>query len=474
MRLTTHLVEITLVAGDKAGGSSGDLHSADVRVWDNGKEQTIATFEKLSSRAAGDSKLPPGTFSNRTGRRAQVLSVVLLDALNTRWSDGAYARAEVVRTLAQIRPDERVAVFVLGDGLRVLHDFSSDAASLSSKLQKPPAARGEDSPTDWPFSAAFSYGSLFHPRMETGAAAAFSRTHRILDTFAALEAIAGYVKGIPGRKNLLWVSAGFPLAIGTPDTGGGADMSQLRTFGGEMDRAVRALNGANIAVYPIDARGLTVGNPYINVSTMQDLARQTGGIAFYNRNDLHQAARTALDDSREVYLLSYSPRPFAEDGTFHRIRIQTARRGVSLRYRQGYYAAGAAPREQPGDQSRLIAALASPLDASEIGITARVEGDAVVFHIDPADLDLDRNGDHWSGGAGVGLEQVGAGGERYGRVIDEIKLDLTPETYQRAMQGDVGFRMHWNRDARASVLRMAVLARKRGRVGSLSLPLGSR
>jgi VWFA-related protein len=135
----------------------------------------------------------------------------------------------------------------------------------------------------------------------------FFQTRRILDTFSALEAIANHVKGIPGRKNLLWISAGFPLAIGTPDTGGRADMSQVRTFGVEMERAVRALNSANIAVYPIDARGLSVGNPYINVSTMREMAQETGGTAYYNRNDLHRAVRTALDDSRDVYSLTYSP-----------------------------------------------------------------------------------------------------------------------------------------------------------------------
>ncbi len=182
-----------------------------------------------------------------------------------------------MRLLKSVR-GERIAIFVLGDSLRVVHDFSSDNASLLRKLNSAAGIGplGRASGTPGRLSAAFS-SEMRHRRMEGGAPRNFFQTGRILETFAALEAIANHVKGLPGRKNLLWVSAAFPLGVG--------NMGQLRTFGPEMERTARALNSSGIAVYPIDARGLFVGNPYVNVSTMKALAEETGGTAFYNRND---------------------------------------------------------------------------------------------------------------------------------------------------------------------------------------------
>ncbi len=293
----TRVVEVTVVA-TRGAGTVNDLQAAEIKLRDNGREQALATFERISS----------GRDAPTTGR-PRIASVVLLDALNTRWADGAYARGEVERTLAQIRSDERAAVYVLGNGLNVLHDPES------------------------PYSAALSYEDLFLRPRESRTEAAFYQSRRILDTFSALEAIAGELREIPGRKNLLWVSAGFPLVIGTPE-----NTAEMRTFGAEMDRAVRALSAANITVYPIDARGVTPGSPYVTVSTMLELAHETGGKAYYNRNDIHQAVREALDDSRSAYVLTYSPRPLDDDGSYHRIRVETTRPGVQLRYRLGYYA----------------------------------------------------------------------------------------------------------------------------------------
>jgi VWFA-related protein len=164
VRVTTQVVEVTMVATRKNDETAGDLTASDIRVWDNGKEQTIKSFERLSSKVGHVKDLPAGVFSNRFAERPQISSIILLDALNTSWADTASARGEVIRTLAQIRPEERIAIFILGDGLRVLHDFSSDSASLLSKLKIAGSPGGPDRApsTVWPFSAAFSYADLLH------------------------------------------------------------------------------------------------------------------------------------------------------------------------------------------------------------------------------------------------------------------------------------------------------------------------
>jgi hypothetical protein len=77
----------------------------------------------------------------------------------------------------------------------------------------------------------------------------------VLTTLAALEAIANHVTRIPGRKNLVWISGGFPLQMGL-DEFTVSDTQEKRTFSEEMERTAKALNAPNLAVYPVDARGL--------------------------------------------------------------------------------------------------------------------------------------------------------------------------------------------------------------------------
>jgi hypothetical protein len=287
---------------------------------------------------------------------------------------------------------------------------------------------------------------------------------------------------MPGRKNLLWLSGGFPLVVGTarrtiaPSFGYDGPRDTPRRFGPEMKRTVAALNDANVSVYPIDARGLSI-NPqsFINIGTMRELADATGGMAYYDRNDLDQGVRKALDDSREVYVMTYYPKDMMENGAYHQIGVRSTRRGVQLRFRRGYYATAA---DEDGAVDRLGRALSSPLDSSEIGIQASVEpaGDdasalAVVIHVDPADLSLAHNTERWTGALRMVGVQIGATGERYEGQIQTAQLDLLPETYQRALEQGVRLELRLKREPSAVAVRVAVVDERGARVGSLSVPL---
>src|SRR5271157_614059 len=91
-----HMVEVSVIATDSKGLPVSGLGATDFRVFDNGKEQTVASFEKISSRAApGQAALPPNTYSSRVGdagsgplgkeKEPQVLSMILLDSVNTKF-----------------------------------------------------------------------------------------------------------------------------------------------------------------------------------------------------------------------------------------------------------------------------------------------------------------------------------------------------------------------------------------------------
>jgi len=112
----------------------------------------------------------------------------------------------------------------------------------------------------------------------------------------------------------------FPVSIGGDSTPAPRKTAPgKRDAWPEVERAARALNRSNLAIYPVDARGLMVGQQYVGsmmkpelrnpdtseFATMQMLAERTGGRAFFNNNDLAAALHQAADDARVTYVLGY-------------------------------------------------------------------------------------------------------------------------------------------------------------------------
>ncbi len=268
-------------------------------------------------------------------------SIILLDALNTSWSDQIYARRAVEHLLDYFPAGQRIAIFVLGDHLYLLHDFSSNPTELRAALRRFSTGQpqGGASAIPGPFSAESSHPNpptfLNLTHLEDGGSSSetlFYQRNRILQTLQTLTVIAGLAKHIPGQKDLLWVSAAFPLRL----SGRHGELDG-DSFYDQMEETTRALSSAGLRLYPVDARGLSM-NPGSNIDTMREMAEQTGGRAFYNNNGLTSEMRVALKDSREGYLLTYVPNNFRKDGSFHKIRIRVSRPNVKLRYRPGYSA----------------------------------------------------------------------------------------------------------------------------------------
>jgi hypothetical protein len=185
-------------------------------------------------------------------------------------------------------------------------------------------------------------------------------------TLDAMNEIARYLAVIPGRKNLIWFSGSFPLDI-MPNSDLADPFSVMASAEDEFRDTVGMLARAQVAVYPVDARGLTT-SPVFDASTsrnyggakgnqrmvqdqtkfftdtaaehatMRQMAADTGGRAFVNTNDLTHAVATAIDEGSNFYTLSYTPTNPQRDGKFRKINVQLSPGGYTLAYRQGYYA----------------------------------------------------------------------------------------------------------------------------------------
>src|SRR5665213_2863217 len=165
IHISTRIVAVTIVATRSDGSPVEDLRPCDLRVFDNGKPQTVASFEAMEST-------PARSLSNAvTLQHTQIsvaagyphFSIILLDALNTSWSDQIYARRAVEHLLDYLPAGQRVAIFALGEHLYLLHDFSSNSAELRAALHRFSTSQphgGVASSTPGPFSAESSHPNL--------------------------------------------------------------------------------------------------------------------------------------------------------------------------------------------------------------------------------------------------------------------------------------------------------------------------
>jgi VWFA-related protein len=327
----TRLIEVDVVAEDKKGHPVLDLTRDNFEVYDQGKIQKLRIFTKNSLESsqpsytkASDLKNGAGmSFTNMAESRSGpgAVTIILIDSLNTKWVNQVYAREQVIKFLRQIKPDDHIAIYSMGFGrFRIFHDFTQDASELVRKLgtwngevKGQEVSQDSISQTDmgqelgdWLKGKSPDFVQSQH----MGNADRFG-TEQSLKILAA---VARQLASIPGRKNLIWISEGFPLVDWSSladvvygqaeSTGKAREMAAPNAFHLEMMMAMREISDQNVAIYPVDA--LCLFNPFFNTSAqdssavglkalagihareqaMDEIAKRTGGRAFYESNDL--------------------------------------------------------------------------------------------------------------------------------------------------------------------------------------------
>ncbi|HEX8872259.1 MAG TPA: VWA domain-containing protein, partial [Candidatus Acidoferrum sp.] len=327
----------------------------------------------------------------------------------------------------------------------------------------------------------------------------FNTISRAKITAAALESIALHLTRIPGRKNLVWVSGSFPIAIGLQADSLNYQEREVRNFERELESATRALNQANIAIYPVDARGLisagydtetrdtegrTVTSSTAQIdqnafATMDTLADRTGGRVFRDTNDIAGAVGKALTDSELTYAISFYPTHGKWDGKFHDIKIRVNRPGVQLHYRKGYFAVADSPDNDAERKAALDSVIGSPVDITGLSILAeimpprdnasQVFGVAVV--LDLHELMFTDSGDKKNGILDfVFLQQDAAGKDMQGD-RRHAEFNMEPAKYQSVLQSGLLLTNHVTLGTEAVSLKIVVRDAKSGALGSLTVPL---
>lgn len=386
IRSNTRLVILDVVAVDKEGRPVPDLTAEDFSVLEEKQRQKISSFtaHRALTTAVPAMHLPPGVVTNVPAFKADSLNVILFDAVNGDFAAHAYAKEELLKFLESAKLDRPIAVFALQTQLQMLHDFTTDTETLRASVAKYKFPVEAQTTQSWESRvSAFGSKSDFH-----------SNDRTIQTTLNQLNVLAKILGGYPGRKNLIWLSESFPIDLfpdvmtqtsigvqdlrsnqGNPLTGGpsGKETAQnsmaFKDYAALIKKVADSLMDAKVAVYPVDAAALGKNDHMSAQHTMNDIAGRTGGRAFINRNDLAASVRTSVDDGSNYYTLEYYPDNKKWDGQFRTITVKSARPGVSLRYREGYYALDP-EKQRKEDSERLAEDLSRALQVDAPAATA--------------------------------------------------------------------------------------------------------
>jgi VWFA-related protein len=498
--VSARVVRVDVVAEDEDGRPVRDLRREELVLSDDGREEPITSFtaplEELETTPDPGS-LPPNTFTNRLETLPVApasVTAILFDGLNTPMANQEFARQQVIGFLRQLPPGNRVSLYTLGLGPRVLVDFTTDTEPLVRALEQ---YRGErraeagEAPLPLPDAGLERFDSWLQ-ELSLNLVERYAKD-RALRTVRSLVAIANHLARIPGRKNLIWVSGSFPVGWITRDSVPLPGSPSNQNIRPEIERAARALASANLAVYPVDARGLRSTGEYApgrerisrqaqfadrsGFETMETLAERTGGQAFVNSNDLGRAIRRAIEDSAAAYTLSYEPSHDAWNGEFRRIEVKTTRPGVRLRHRRGYFAQPGVPTDDGYRRGVLEAATWSPMDATRVGLTVRAipskDGRlTLTLRLHAPDVSLRPEGARWRGQLDVWFVQLGPADALLDTDSRTAALSLTSADHQRVMRANEIVLMERLKPKEDTVLlRILVRDVATGALGSVSVPL---
>ena len=441
---STELLQVRVVAEDKDGKPVTDLRQDEFHLLDNGSAQDIRLFLNESERSDVTlPPLPPGTFTNRGKSRPDGhsgYSVIVLDTLFTLLADenqggsGAiWAIQKAVKALRSLPPGESVAIYATGYKLWVVREFTQDRESLELKLRK------------------------WRPVMDV-----IPAENKFDVLRQEIEQVAAHVAAIPGRKNLIWIAYQFPIA----------------------PPVLQKLKAADISVYPVDAHGSVIGlktEKALASMPLRGLAAATGGVAYFDRDDLDVAIREAIDDGRSNYTLGFYPAGDDSAVRVHQVAVRVTRPGVTLRYRN-FYQTEPPHKPAPARVADMIQAMFSPVDALAIPIQAsarrqtRANQERLSFDtvLDATSLDLAPIQNRWKGSLEVVAEFMAADGSIVGArpALDQtVTLNFSQPTYDAATQNGLSYRNELKIPAKAVEFKILIANRATGKIGTVTIPL---
>ena len=533
-KLSAHanLVLVPVIVTNKSGEHVSGLQREGFHIEENGKVRSVSVFEETKTE-----KLVPGRkdaasegYSNFIpgDEHAWRLTMVVLDMINTPWMRQLEAKKQLIDYLLRSAArDEPMAIFGLNSsGLHQLHPFTTDTKVLVDALQKLKLSLSSEERTQPPDEFtndpseeqdSWDEEQLMSDFMQDLSDTAAANYQRIAtrQTLVAMTQLAHALQAIPGRKTLIWATAGFPFTIDDPQS----FARQGDDLQAEYADAWRALDTANIAVYPVDLNELDFNTknlpsansrltsrqinnirgtnglksamqlPYDKGSqqrlTLHAFADTTGGRACVTVEELEKCFTEAVDDSRAYYLLGYYLGGDTQPG-WRKLKVKVAGDGLHVRYRSGFYVAPQIQDSADLRRQQLVDALASPVPYTGLRLNARLVQPAsnppatsgpeqkrpaeFMLGVMGNSLTIDREK-----GNAIDLEVITLAfddkGKSVGSATQAITTGLKPERLQNILQTGVGIPERFDLPPGKYEVKFAVRDNLSGLLGTVSVPI---
>lgn len=426
-RVAVNLVTLDVVVLDRDGKCPEGLRAEDFEIFENGVRQEILDFERIApprttSAAPSPAKpqppiqsaVPAAAKSPGYSPKNPRLFLLVFDELNSSWENLARMKPSIEAFVTEnIKAEDMMAVVRAGHSIQLLQSFTNDRQALLSATRKALGLHFEGEIADADKSAARESADRSARQAASGSAddadealraylqmvALYSQLNDEYgqDTLRALKALCERLAPLKGRKTMVLVSEGFALT--TPVSSVMAEM-------------VGAANKANISIYCLNPRGLSVrdlvraesneqsatpalvpssrggdrtrvagGNSAFDMGPLDrvanagddgldEVAMKTGGLAVRRTNDYQNALTRAYEDNHSFYQMTYNPTNPAQDNGYRKISVRLTAKGYTVRARDGYYASPKAESFHGSADEQMAQALASPQLLNQLSVAA--------------------------------------------------------------------------------------------------------
>ena len=543
LRAETRLVVVDAVVTDKKGQPVTGLQADDFTVEENGKKQKISVLvPPRADNTRSLTQVPPGVLSNHPEHVSPSgpPTVLILDVLNSQFKDQAYVRSQMLKYVTeQIQVGHPMAILTLTNRLHVIQEFTSDPQVLLAAIKdfrpQPPVLQAAPPPpaTEASPSTGVRGGQaaslLAAARTDVAEFAdqqvGYDLERRTLITIDAMNLLAHMLGGLQGRKSVVWMTSDLPFDL-IPENrnvtnqelmatlpGQGSERSATVNAAGSLAAEARQLHDheikdaearlatADIAIYPVDLRGLVGGmdssaaypasynndmngagiaNTALKQSgglsasqdTLQEVASETGGKAYFNENEVRQGVSLAVTDDKSSYTIGYYPKNKNWDGKYRKVRIKVARSGTIVRCRRGYFAIDTT-QEKPNYDQDVIATLNFNAPATQVSFMVQLKTETpgkvqAVFLIDAHTITIEESGRGQKINVSLYATVFGSTGDMLASHVIKVDQLVDSDSYLQIVSRGMMVPIDIEVPRGSKEIRLAVVDNKTGLVGTVS------
>lgn len=379
LQVNANIVLTNVVVRDKAGNVVKGLKASDFTITEDKKPQQIVSFdyqnvdqaavlsEKTTSGHASIADMLNNDFAATPKMLKDHRLIVMFFDFSTMQDDDTDRAVDAATKYVneQMQPADLVAMVSMSTGLSMDQDFTSNKDALLRVLKK---YNGDDD------SAGFAAGGDGTTDGTSDDASTFSADDSEFNSLNtdrelyAIRTIAKSLERVDQRKSMLYFSGGLSRQ-------GIENQASLRAATNEAAKA-------NLAIYTVDSRGLQAIPPvgdarqgskrgqaayngsavasqmksnFSSQETLQTLATDTGGKAFFDSNNFAPAFQAIQHDTEAYYILGFRSTNQAKDGNFRHLTVSLKdKKDYKLEYRPGYYAPSDFTHQRTEDREYVL------------------------------------------------------------------------------------------------------------------------